>query len=227
MMRPMAASIDENGTTAAAIRTVAHASAGVQRSSAAQQRVLDQLTELPMREAAGVVSTFVSQQLGAVRDEVLAVMLVGLGAQEEVALALPVPSAGAVAGQLEIEHAAKAVVLEHEMLSAEQVAAALRSRSVNRRGRASALRKDSKIVGLEVSGRTLYPAFQFDRARARVYPVVVEGNQVLDAANDPWGAASWWLSSSSWLADGRSPADLVVAGEDATVRELISALVDG
>jgi hypothetical protein len=28
------------------------------------------------------------------------------------------------------------------------------------------------------------------------------------------------------LADGRSPADLVVAGEDATVRELISALVD-
>ena len=46
------------------------------------------------------------------------------------------------------------------MLSAEQVVDALGSRSVNRRGRASALRKDSRIVGLEVSGRTLYPAFQ-------------------------------------------------------------------
>ena len=226
MVRPMA-SIDQDGTAAAAVRTMARASAGGRRSSAAQQRVLDQLSELPMREAAGVVSTFVSQQLGTVRDEVLAVMLVGLGAQEQVAQALPVPSAGAVAGQLEIEHAAKAVVLEHEMLSAEQVADALGSRSVNRRGRASALRKDSRIVGLEVSGRTLYPAFQFDRARARVYPVVVEGNQLLDAANDPWGAASWWLSTSTWLADGQSPADLAVAGQDSTVRELISALLDG
>jgi len=219
-------SIDDGGTTAAVIRTAAHASQNVQRPSAAGQRVLDQLAELPVREAAGVVSTFVSQQLSTVRDEVLAVMLIGLGAQDEVAKALPTPSAGAVAGQLETQYAAKTVVLEHKTLSAEQVADALGSRSVNRRGRASALRKDSKIVGLDVSGRTLYPAFQFDLAHARVYPVVVEGNQVLDATNDPWGAASWWLSPSSWLADGRSPADLVATGQDSTVRELISALLD-
>jgi hypothetical protein len=78
MVRP-AASLDEKGTTAGAIRTVAHASADGRRSSAAQKRVLDQLTEMPMREAAGVVSTFVSQQLGTVRDEVLAVMLARTG----------------------------------------------------------------------------------------------------------------------------------------------------
>ena len=51
MVRPMA-SIDQDGTAAAAVRTMARASAGGRRSSAAQQRVLDQLSELPMREPA-------------------------------------------------------------------------------------------------------------------------------------------------------------------------------
>jgi hypothetical protein len=68
-------------------------------------------------------------------------------------------------------------------------------------------------------GGTQLPAFQFD-AQGRPVPVVLEINALLDAADDPWGVADWWLGANAWL-DG-VPADLLGRVDDAVL--LASAL---
>jgi hypothetical protein len=52
----------------------------------------------------------------------------------------------------------------------------------------------------------LVPAFQFDPA-GLPYRVVVDVNRVLDADDDPWGAADWWLGPNAWL--NAAPADRI------------------
>lgn len=87
------------------------------------------------------------------------------------------------------------------------------SKDANRRNKASRLRRKADIVGLDVGGRTLYPAFQFDRRSGSVRPRVAQINHLLDAAGDPWGVASWWVEPLAWLPEGVSPAQAVLAGE--------------
>ncbi|MFF7454492.1 hypothetical protein [Kitasatospora sp. NPDC008115] len=48
-------------------------------------------------------------------------------------------------------------------------------------------------------GTVRLPAFQFDGASGRPLPVVVAVNRLLDAADDPWGVADWWLGANAWL----------------------------
>ncbi|MCX5380694.1 hypothetical protein [Streptomyces sp. NBC_00091] len=47
-------------------------------------------------------------------------------------------------------------------------------------------------------GQVRLPAFQFT-ADGRVRATVREVNLLLDADEDPWGAADWWLSPNAWL----------------------------
>jgi hypothetical protein len=70
------------------------------------------------------------------------------------------------------------------------------------------------LIRLDDGGRTVLPAFQFG-PDGRPYGVVLAVNEVLDAADDPWGAADWWLLPNSWLR--AIPADLVGRVEDLTL----------
>ncbi|MFJ8434686.1 hypothetical protein ACIQ9P_25640 [Kitasatospora sp. NPDC094019] len=48
-------------------------------------------------------------------------------------------------------------------------------------------------------GTVRLPSFQFDGASGRPLPVVVAVNRLLDADDDPWGVADWWLGANAWL----------------------------
>jgi hypothetical protein len=65
---------------------------------------------------------------------------------------------------------------------------------------------DSRLVRLPEGDRLLLPGFQFDTA-GRPLAVALQVNALLDAANDPWGAACWWLLPHARL--GMSPAELI------------------
>ncbi|MGW2547501.1 hypothetical protein ACWC5I_43160 [Kitasatospora sp. NPDC001574] len=48
-------------------------------------------------------------------------------------------------------------------------------------------------------GTVRLPSFQFDGASGLPLPLVVEVNRLLDADDDPWGVADWWLGANAWL----------------------------
>ena len=192
------------------------------------EHLTNELSALPPADVARVFSSYLTGRpdLRAVRHELQAMMLMGTSAYRELDQVVPPPSPSGVARQIELESAAKNTVLVQPMLTADEVAAALRNTNKNRRSQASLLRKASKLVGLDVAGRTQFPAFQIDQSRARILPVVLETNQRLHAAADPWGVASWWLSPSTWSPGRDSPADLAVAGQDDTVRALADTVLN-
>ena len=105
---------------------------------------------------------------------------------------------------------ARCAALDVEMLTSAAVAQALGMRGTNQREAAGRLRRTGALLGLPDAGSHgyLYPAFQVDPVAQRVHPVVTAVNRVLDAAGDPWGVASWWVSPTPRL-DGSSPAALV------------------
>ncbi|MGI8310516.1 hypothetical protein [Saccharopolyspora hattusasensis] len=55
-------------------------------------------------------------------------------------------------------------------------------------------------------GPSRWPAFQFDAAGVP-RELVRTVNRYLHAAEDPWGAADWWLGPNDWL--GGVPAELI------------------
>jgi len=59
------------------------------------------------------------------------------------------------------------------------------------------------------------PAFQFGPSGAP-WPVVREINELLDAADDPWGAACWWADPHERL--GAAPAGLLGRDQDDLLR---------
>ncbi|MFB6892961.1 DUF3168 domain-containing protein [Kitasatospora sp. NPDC056327] len=48
-------------------------------------------------------------------------------------------------------------------------------------------------------GTVVLPSFQFDGVSGRPLPAVVAVNRLLDADDDPWGVADWWLGANAWL----------------------------
>ncbi|MFF8228498.1 hypothetical protein [Streptomyces caelestis] len=77
---------------------------------------------------------------------------------------------------------------------------------------------DPRLITLSgQDGRRRLPLFQFE-AGTMPWRIVLEVNSVLRAATDPWGAADWWLSRTTWW-DG-TPAALLGRGRDA---ELLGA----
>ena len=116
--------------------------------------------------------------------------------------------------------AVKTLALEHARLASEAVAAiwtqelltspeAARRLAPTLRQKIDSYRRRSLLLGLPRDGgqRFLYPAFQIDATRQEIFPEVREVNERLDAAADPWGVASWWISPNGLL--GVSPMDLV------------------
>ncbi|WP_328876693.1 hypothetical protein OHT76_34325 [Streptomyces sp. NBC_00287] len=76
-------------------------------------------------------------------------------------------------------------------------------------------------------GRRRLPLFQFE-AGTLPWRIVPEVNSVLGAETDPWGAADWWLSRTTWW-DG-APAELLGRGRDAELlgaARALAAVADG
>jgi hypothetical protein len=65
---------------------------------------------------------------------------------------------------------------------------------------------DELIRLTAASGAVRLPAFQFG-SDGRPIRVVVKINRLLQADEDPWGVADWWLGANAWL--NAVPADLL------------------
>jgi len=105
-----------------------------------------------------------------------------------------------------IAREATAIIWQEKFLAPSQVAVALGAKESNRE-KASSLRKRSWLLGVPRDRGYLYPAFQIDLTHRELYPEVRQVNETLGAANDPWGVASWWVSTNDRL--GARPTDLV------------------
>lgn len=172
------------------------------------------------------------ERLGAVFDEVpafsdrrwelIVAMETMLSAEETVSAMAG--GTGRLIADLRLEQSLKAEVrrsvFAEPMLTAEAVAAALGSHSVNPRQYANTKRRRGELLGLPVKNRYLFPAFQIDAGRSRMVPVVARVNGLLLAPEDPWGVASWWFSVNGWLGRKR-PADLV--GDDKNAAAVLEA----
>lgn len=109
------------------------------------------------------------------------------------------------------------------MLRPGDAALALGARATNRE-KVRRLRERSALLGLPSGNGFLYPAFQFDTARRRLFPEVIEVNELIDAAGDPWGVASWWMGENARLAE--RPIDCVGTERTSELVEAAGALVE-
>ncbi|MFF5443917.1 hypothetical protein [Streptomyces sp. NPDC012888] len=73
-------------------------------------------------------------------------------------------------------------------------------------------------------GLVRLPDFQFT-ADGTVHPVVREVNLLLDADEDPWGAADWWLCPNAWL--DAVPAALLGTPHEARLPDTARLLTEG
>lgn len=110
--------------------------------------------------------------------------------------------------QARIAGEAVATIWDEELLTSSEAARRLGASPANRE-KINVRRRQSRLLGLPRDGgrRYLFPAFQIDATRQEIYPEVEKINRLLDAANDPWGVASWWLAANGRL--GTRPVDLV------------------
>ena len=117
---------------------------------------------------------------------------------------------------------------EENALGAKEVARFLGSRSsTNLRQLALEHRKRGDLLGVKVSGKFLYPAFQFDEARQEVYPVVKEINKILSSESDPWAVFDWWVSPNARLVGDMAPKELLSNPEKhSTLRSLAEAVIE-
>ena len=67
------------------------------------------------------------------------------------------------------------------------------------------------------------PSFQFADS-GEPWPVVLEVNDRLDAAGDPWGVTCWWVDPHSRL--DASPVDLLGQGYDTRLLRAVAALME-
>jgi hypothetical protein len=109
------------------------------------------------------------------------------------------------------------------MLESRDAAAALDARRGNRE-KVRQYRQRSALLGLPWGRGYLYPAFQFDIERRRVFPEVRSVNELLGAADDAWGVASWWVSRHARL--GARPVDLVGSSRADDLIEAAKAVVE-
>jgi hypothetical protein len=76
------------------------------------------------------------------------------------------------------------------------------------------------VVVVPSAKQFVAPSFQFG-PDGKVLPTVAEVNRILDADDDPWGVASWWLSPHAALHG--IPADQLRSGRAADVRAAAAA----
>ena len=111
-----------------------------------------------------------------------------------------------VMAQANIQGEAIRTIWHEPMLEPRDAAVALGARGTNRE-KVRTYRERSWLLGLPAGRGYLYPAFQFDAERRDVFPEVRAVNERLEAAGDPWGVASWWVSRHARL--GARPVELV------------------
>ena len=123
--------------------------------------------------------------------------------------------------QAQIQGEAIRTIWREPMLEPRDAALALGANRTNRE-KVRRYRERSWLLGLPSGRGFLFPAFQFDSERRDVFPEVRAVNERLEAASDPWGVASWWISRHARL--GARPVDLVGtdrADDLATVAEAV------
>lgn len=120
---------------------------------------------------------------------------------------------------------ARRAVLAETMLESTAVGEALGSTSTNAREAASILRRSGRLLGVKVQNRYLYPAFQFDFGKQELREVAGDVNRLLEALEDPWGVASWWVTSNARL-EGAAPRELLGTDRERDLLELASAETD-
>ena len=108
--------------------------------------------------------------------------------------------------QAQVQGEAVRTIWREPMLEPRDAALALGANRTNRE-KVRRYRERSWLLGLPAGRGYLYPAFQFDARRRDVFPEVRAVNERLEAASDPWGVASWWVSRHDGL--GARPVDLV------------------
>ena len=84
------------------------------------------------------------------------------------------------------------------MLRSSDAARALGVKPTNRE-KVRRYRARSTLLGLPSGNGFLYPAFQFEHDRRAVFEEVAAVNVLLNAAEDPWGVASWWFGEHDRL----------------------------
>jgi hypothetical protein len=126
--------------------------------------------------------------------------------------------------QAALQGEVKRRIFNEQLLTSSQAGTVLGTRSEsNKRQYASKLRLSGELLGIpHKKNRFLYPAFQLEVGRARVRPIVVEVNRLLDALGDPWGVASWWITPSERLGD-LSPRELLDTAEEDAIVQLARA----
>ena len=112
----------------------------------------------------------------------------------------------ALMAQARLQGEAIQTIWREPMLEPKDAAVALGAKATNRE-KVRQYRERSWLLGLPSGRGYLYPAFQFDPDRRDVFAEVRAVNERLEAASDPWGVASWWISGHARL--GVRPADLV------------------
>ena len=123
--------------------------------------------------------------------------------------------------QAQVEGEALRAIWDEPMIESRDAALALGARRENRE-RVRRYRERSWLLGLPSGRGYLFPAFQFDAARRDIVPDVRAVNERLDAAGDPWGVASWWISRNDRL-EAR-PRDLVGTERAGELAAVASAL---
>lgn len=193
--------------------------------------VLARLVDLDASDFGDTVAAAIRQRTGSAQNLVLISALLdeALTANEQVAAASG--RATDVRSALEqvqlskhIRTQAHRAVLAQPMLDSSAVSKALGRSGNNAREAASKLRLAGKLLGVQdTTNAYLFPAWQIDQAGRRVFPVAAEINLLLDALDDPWGVASWWISPTDRL-NGDAPKDLLGTEDDGDIVVLARAL---
>ena len=131
-----------------------------------------------------------------------------------------VPSPAAVWHAQRSAEARLDLVSEHGAWSAAEIAVRAGSTAANRSALAYSWRTAGRALGVEFSGRVVFPAFQFT-ADGQPRPVVAAVLRHLRGAGlNDWQAALWFSSPTGWL-DDRRPVD--VLDHDPAAVELAAA----
>ncbi|WP_237211169.1 hypothetical protein [Rhodococcus ruber] len=120
----------------------------------------------------------------------------------------------ATSRQSDLDIAKKLILDSLVVIDSTEVARILAPTATSTRSVAQKRRAAGELIGLPVGARPdyLYPVFQFDTCRHKIYDVVRHANRRLFVDKDPYGAASWWLTATDML-DGNSPLEDLEAGQ--------------
>jgi len=125
--------------------------------------------------------------------------------------------------QARIAGEAIASIWEYPMLEPAAVAVALGAKQSNRE-RVRSYRERSWLLGLPRGRSYVYPQFQFNTQTHDVYDEVRQANELLRAASDPWGVASWWIAANDRL--GAPPLELVGTSRASEIERAAQAVLE-